>query len=325
MYLAIKKTNKTMQQYKLIILLSAIVDFLFSTTTFISMPLADMVDGKLFLINSGYFAHAQQPLSIIVFSCWLYTLYLLLVNAAMIFFYRYNVLCKQKSLSLWRFGKTYAAISAYVVIQCVLCYFTAEDSSGNRFQQIIAQNLLFAEDTPTVNVYDATKLVPVLHLLHGNFICSCLYGTIIFTGYKVHKTLAFSRRFMSRNTINVQNQLTKIMVLQAVYPLISLVTPILLYCTGPLFHVTLPFVGLFLSVTVSLIPIVNSLTTCVIIPSFRRSILTAILGQNYGSKVSQSGSLTVQGLAYNLRPDRPPIDPFSIARQGTQTNENEML
>jgi fumarate reductase subunit D len=37
-YLAIHKTNKTMQQYKIIILMSAIADFLFSTTSLISMP-----------------------------------------------------------------------------------------------------------------------------------------------------------------------------------------------------------------------------------------------------------------------------------------------
>jgi hypothetical protein len=83
--------------------------------------------------------------------------YLLLVNAAMTFLYRYNVLCQQNALTMRRFSQIYAAVSAYVSVQCILCYFTAEDTKGD-FYQVISQNLLFAEDTPTVNVYDAVSL-----------------------------------------------------------------------------------------------------------------------------------------------------------------------
>lgn len=73
-YLAMHKTSKAMQQYKFIILMSAMVDFLFSTMTLISMPLADMVDGRLFLMNSGIFVHVRHPFSIIIFSVWLFTM-----------------------------------------------------------------------------------------------------------------------------------------------------------------------------------------------------------------------------------------------------------
>lgn len=55
-----------------------------------------------------------------------------------------------------RFAQIYIVVSAYVSIQCILCSFTAEDASAD-FSQVIARNLLFAEDTPTVNVYDAVS------------------------------------------------------------------------------------------------------------------------------------------------------------------------
>jgi hypothetical protein len=75
----------------------------------------------------------------------------------MIFVYRYKILCHKETFTMRRFILLYIFLVFYVSIQSGLCYWTAEDSSKS-FLDVIRVNELFAEDTPTTNVYDAVSL-----------------------------------------------------------------------------------------------------------------------------------------------------------------------
>lgn len=98
-----------------------------------------------------------------------------------------------------------------------------------------------------------------MQLFDAQIIMCATYSMIIYSGYKIHKFLTYSKQMMSKHTISVQNQLTKIMLLQAIYPAIDLVIPVSICCLGAMFNLTIPYIGIFLGTTMSLVPILNSL------------------------------------------------------------------
>lgn len=76
----------------------------------------------------------------------------------MIFVYRYQVLCRQNTFNINKFARIYILLVIYTGIQSALCCVTVEDPNDDHWA-IISKNKLFAEDTPTMNLYDAVSFL----------------------------------------------------------------------------------------------------------------------------------------------------------------------
>jgi hypothetical protein len=109
-------------------------------------------------MNTGYFEHLSQPYATILSSAWLFAMYVLTINTTMIFVYRHNVLCRQTPMKMGRFAKIYAFLVVYVGIQGVMGWYATEhDVNAHGYMEMIRENRLFAEDTPTATIYDTVS------------------------------------------------------------------------------------------------------------------------------------------------------------------------
>jgi hypothetical protein len=148
-----------MREYNLIIILSSSVELVYTTMTLIAMPVADLLEGKLFLMNTGLFEHAPQPYALILSAAWLWAMYTIVVNTTMIFVYRYSIICRQKPMSMRKFALIYGLLVIYVGVHVVLSYWCTErDVYANGYINLIRKNKMFEEDTPTVSIWNPVRV-----------------------------------------------------------------------------------------------------------------------------------------------------------------------
>lgn len=73
---------------------------------------------------------------------------------------------------------------------------------------------MWAENTPSFIVGDKNEIGPFIHFLSGLFVINSSYGIIVWTSWKIYKTMKTMRKTMSASTFEAQKQLTKILLIQ---------------------------------------------------------------------------------------------------------------
>uniref|UniRef100_A0A914YD44 G protein-coupled receptor n=1 Tax=Panagrolaimus superbus TaxID=310955 RepID=A0A914YD44_9BILA len=95
------------------------------------------------------------------------------------------------------------------------------------------------------------------------------YSIMLWTSYKVWKHLNIMECHMSAQTKNVHQQMTKIMIAQAMIPFLFSLLPIFISVIFVILHVTVDGLGLALSLIVCWIPVANSVTTIFVVKQYR--------------------------------------------------------
>lgn len=73
---------------------------------------------------------------------------------------------------------------------------------------------LWAVNTPTFVVGDRDNVLALVHFLCGLFIINGSYGIVVWTSMKIYKQLKAMRPRMSKETLEAQKQVTKILFIQ---------------------------------------------------------------------------------------------------------------
>lgn len=124
------------------------------------MQVAEISGGVLFLLNSGLFEHAEPRNAVIAMSAWLFTMFLLSVNTAMIFLYRYKILCQQHKFTMKNFILLYLLLVVYSAIHSSCCLITAQtDFKENDYAELFVKTKVFAENPPTPIIFNAVSFL----------------------------------------------------------------------------------------------------------------------------------------------------------------------
>uniref|UniRef100_A0AC34QDQ7 Uncharacterized protein n=1 Tax=Panagrolaimus sp. JU765 TaxID=591449 RepID=A0AC34QDQ7_9BILA len=104
--------------------------------------------------------------------------------------------------------------------------------------------------------------------LYCYFLLILVYSIIIFTSYKVFKHIKYSTT-ISPELLDVQNQVTIILTVQAVAPVLVCLFPMGMFLTGSVLYLDIPGLGPIVSWFLPWIPVVNSIITILAIRTYR--------------------------------------------------------
>ncbi|KAI6196174.1 hypothetical protein M3Y94_01077800 [Aphelenchoides besseyi] len=295
LWLAITKSTKTMSSYRIIILLSCVVDLIFITVNLIAMGIVDMHNGHLFMFSGGFFVDFDHPMPLLMNIIWLWGVNITIVNIPMIFLHRHSVFCRSVPLSSLQFFGIYGLFIVWITLHSigfVFCFDYGEKSKA--LAPLLHTNQIYA-DVKYYIVGNSESVLGILHMMNIQAIVVVSYGIVVWTSRKIFRKLAETRSHMSTATLEAQKQLTFIMFFQACVPFIVICIPVLGAVMTTVLHLDNPFIGFFLASLTAFIPIFNSVCIIVVIPSFRRALISI------GSKIidTSASEMRVTSLQQN--------------------------
>ncbi|CAD5230685.1 unnamed protein product [Bursaphelenchus okinawaensis] len=254
-------------------------DIFYATSNLVAMTVVEVKSGLMFFLTLGPFSHSPYPANFIMTSIFLTSLYIVIITLGMQFLYRYYALCKtsmklSKFLTIYSIGILYCLCDGFIV--CLI--FSGESEEHT---MLIKEHPMYMFDTPTYIVLDPQKPLPLFHTMVTQLIVFAVYVLIFYTGRQINQRLNEASTSMSDRTKDAQRQLNRVMVLQAAYPAVIVGLPVLVATICTQLQLNILWSGLYLVPSVSVIPIANSLTIMLVIPTFRRRIAAGLCRRGY--------------------------------------------
>ncbi|KAI6225514.1 hypothetical protein M3Y99_01333600 [Aphelenchoides fujianensis] len=104
------------------------------------------------------------------------------------------------------------------------------------------------------------------------------YAIVVFTALRVQRKIHETRHRMSRADRAANRQLTLVMLLQALVPIVS-TSPVLLVCASTLFDLQSAFLPPLCLFAAACAPVANGCVVIGVIPAFRRVVLNMLPGR----------------------------------------------
>uniref|UniRef100_A0A7E4V2U1 G_PROTEIN_RECEP_F1_2 domain-containing protein n=1 Tax=Panagrellus redivivus TaxID=6233 RepID=A0A7E4V2U1_PANRE len=99
LWLIVKKSTPTMKNFKKVLLLTCISELIFSAMNFFFVLTLTVEDGTYFCVIEGIFGHVSPFWTFVGYDAFLYFVYASVSNNTVMFFYRYLVVCRSKTLN----------------------------------------------------------------------------------------------------------------------------------------------------------------------------------------------------------------------------------
>ncbi|KAI6198004.1 hypothetical protein M3Y94_01293300 [Aphelenchoides besseyi] len=291
--LALKLARKTMKEYSSMLIANAVVDMVYTLITFVTMEMVDVERRMMFFISDSPLKPQSYVMRQIFAMSWCIGSFILTINVPLQFIYRYSLLCLSSPLRPRQLLGIYCAMLAYVCIHTATFFLTVEPDDNN-LESILRENPVFADEKLEYVVWNGNHIVNSLQFADVQVITFGCYAIIAWTGYKTQKKLTESISTMRSSTVAAQRQMTKLMIMQAAYPFVTLVFPLAFGCLMTLFGVSASWGNQIMVLAISLIPILNAFSVILVIPSFRRAIRRILLGDiiRVGAETSVSSGPT---------------------------------
>uniref|UniRef100_A0A1I7RWQ4 Uncharacterized protein n=1 Tax=Bursaphelenchus xylophilus TaxID=6326 RepID=A0A1I7RWQ4_BURXY len=275
-YLAKTQMNKGTAEYKTILYLNCGVDLIFNTFSTITRTICDVQDGIFFILSTGPVGKVPQPYAAIISFIWSWALFLTVVTVPIQFLYRYSQLCLKNQITTRTYVLIYGGFMLAVVVHLVVGFhvYVTDPAALKEYEPLMRRNPMFREHMPVFTVAITTSLITQLHMLHSMLIVCVAYSVVVYCAVKTLQRLKDTQDSLSKETLAAQRQLTVIMFIQAINPLIMLNMPICLSFTLTLLNVTVSGFSFIISPLPYVIPIVNPLCVIFVIPSFRSEGMT---------------------------------------------------
>ncbi|CAD5222484.1 unnamed protein product [Bursaphelenchus xylophilus] len=274
LYLAIKKSDNYMKKYSIILVMSSVVDLFYNSMSIIFTPIVEIQQGSMFFFLGGVFEKLpHQPMGVI-WMIFLFSIFATIINIPMQFVYRYTALCLNRQLTITKYIALYLVILPILAAHCVWGYYVFyphEDVIASHLP-ILKADPVWSPNTPNFFVGDQHYFPAAMHFSVSFLIVAISYLIVIVVGLKIYLQLRKVRFCMSKGTLEAQNQLTKILLIQAIIPFLSLSGPVMAVTAASLFSVEVPLLGYVMTYTAMWLPVVNSVSAILIIPNYRRSL-----------------------------------------------------
>uniref|UniRef100_A0A1I7SI53 G protein-coupled receptor n=2 Tax=Bursaphelenchus xylophilus TaxID=6326 RepID=A0A1I7SI53_BURXY len=258
--------------------------------------------GVCFFLPLGPFRHSPYPYNFLMASLFLGAVYTTVLTLGMQFVYRYCALCRTP-LTVPQFAAMYFAGVSSMFAASFASFFvfrgvTPQDT------EILRQHPAYQEDTPVYMAVDPTSVRSTAHLIFTQVIIFGVYVVIVYTASKINKKVRDATAGMSKYTRKAHRQLNKVMIMQALYPGILLGTPVIVACVGVEFRLDVPWLGIYLVPSASLLPIVNAITVMTVIPSIRKRVF----GRGWADAGSTSRGVSTELKQRNLSKSLPNVE-----------------
>ncbi|CAD5228807.1 unnamed protein product [Bursaphelenchus okinawaensis] len=261
------------------IMLNTIVDMFFSLVSVILMGTLDVRSGLLYIIIDNPYHPVNSSLGAFTASFWTFSLYLTVVAIPLQFIYRYGIIARHSPYSRGQLMLMILGFVAYITVHSFLCPVTMHEKS-KVYDDMLELNPIFKNNLPNAYLVGDSRTFNMnrLHVLHCQIVLIVCYAFTIVFGYKTWKIMKSHQHELTPERREMQTEISRIIVLQAIYPVVAMAIPLFFLAAVPFMHdesgdkfnfYWLGMVGIGL---VNLIPILNCISVIFVIPQYRKAV-----------------------------------------------------
>ncbi|KAE9553944.1 hypothetical protein FO519_002870 [Halicephalobus sp. NKZ332] len=291
-YLILTTKTKELRSYSKLLLQIAICDLLGTFIIGIIQPMVVDVGKNQYMIINGFLSSTTQPLAHILCMITIFTHYFLLSSVAVQYIFRYLVICRSVKMT----KKVYTSLLLFPLTMACLnishAYFGYLPGPGD--EDMGARDLnpfLLQPGENTVFIGGVMKgNAPQTFI--GNIIAICIiltvYIVVVFCMYKIHSKMKTMKASFSTKTNNLQRALTKILVVQAVNPLVFQIIPTFMLNMIPDFIVG----GVIATMVIIWATVSNGLVTIILIKPYREKLFLMFFKKHHIHNISRTTEST---------------------------------
>ncbi|KAE9547863.1 hypothetical protein FO519_008924 [Halicephalobus sp. NKZ332] len=286
-YLIYSKSKKALRDYKKVLYLGVIVDIIYSSISLLFAPTTFVYKDVYFVLLEGILGQLEEPMTTIGYVLNVFATYFCIATAQVQFIYRYLLICKNKKLNnLAFFGLVLTS-----VISCGLCGFASYIGFGiltTSADLVYYQSLVEFTGWPEVLTGKRNYAATITkYVYYGSapitFVMSYSYLSIIFCGISIYRTLQKEASKYTVQTIKYQTQVTVILTMEAVVPVITVLIPTATDWVAGQFNLYTPWLGPVRKTVTCIGPLLNPIMKICVVSCYRSTILRYI-----GKKIEKS-------------------------------------
>ncbi|CAD5214206.1 unnamed protein product [Bursaphelenchus xylophilus] len=269
-YLIHKRTRK---EYPWILGFNTFMDLLYALATGISMSTVMITSTHTYLFTHNPLLQ-NAPNTVIDFVIISNTYFMSLVppNTAIHFWYRYNILCRGVIWSRTRYCLTYLASVVFLTCFSSMFFWLKMPMSADSVKELRDNGFFVGQPVPRHDITKSSELINMVGTAMYISNNTIYYLIMFYFGYKIMmKMREYSKRAIN-TTEKAQQKVVRVMVLQAIYPLILFLLPNFVIGIFVLFGFNFEDLSYVAGATVELMPILSTLTVILLVPSYKRQI-----------------------------------------------------
>ncbi|CAD5232973.1 unnamed protein product [Bursaphelenchus xylophilus] len=270
-YLSMFRCRDVLKDYRNMLTFTAVVDMVFVLNSVFTMETFYVYEGVLYyysdnpLYPKGQFAAYWSGA---MFS--FFVLFSIIITVIQ-FMYRYGLLCRPEAYTKLQIGGAFACFTVYIVIHHYFFWWTFNPPNAE-------YNDILRRHGQSLEWYIVADLRSVnwvwLHFMSFQMVVSVSYTFNILFGVKIIQFLKAKASSMSEKTLRAQKQITYVLFIQALCPLMDTVIPASFVCLNVIIarNAGLAETAILASMAMNIIPFCNSLVVILVIPKYRQLV-----------------------------------------------------
>ncbi|CAD5209590.1 unnamed protein product [Bursaphelenchus okinawaensis] len=255
------------------------------------MEVCQMRDAGLFFINDNPLFHSISNTTAMNLSAlWMMGVYSAIMNIGFQFYHRYKVVVKGTPGTK---QETYIGFAFCMGVCTVLAYTEVfswiRSDEDPAYAKELENDAFFKGRKVAFSVSDPTKFKCLVHLVISQAFIIGVYGVVAYCYFKILSEMSDKTSKMSKITMKANKTLNRAMLIQAVFPFILIGVPYIIGLSFTFLHIKGPILAQVLTLSITLLPIANSLTLLSAIPTYRRKFFEMVGVKN--TKIISSTTL----------------------------------
>ncbi|CAD5214733.1 unnamed protein product [Bursaphelenchus xylophilus] len=286
--------NKTMKMYKIMIMSTAAVDLIYSLNCLITLSTATAAKNLVFIsVDNPYLPRGPNIVYVAV-ATQLLTMFLAVAVLPLQFIYRYGVLRSKP------FTKVQMALMGLVCLFAAICHASScplvYHPRSDYYDEVLAGvwGIANKSDLPMYIVGDPTEISMMLHFSEVFIITGGAYNVILYVLRLTKKIWNVDGMEYSESTKLIQKQMTKVLYLQAAYPLFVVLIPCFLFPAAAITGSEVKLLGELSFLLVHSTPALNALSVLILMPSYRNYFLGCVSSKYVNPVTSGATSMNRQ-------------------------------
>uniref|UniRef100_A0A7E4UTM1 G-protein coupled receptors family 1 profile domain-containing protein n=1 Tax=Panagrellus redivivus TaxID=6233 RepID=A0A7E4UTM1_PANRE len=314
-FLVIKKSTLHLRPYKKVLITSIVVDLNYTIASILNDVLFFVADDSYYVVPIGNMPQLPEPWYFLGV-CWmLFSTYLLFTTVPIQFIYRYNLIVRGSELSIAKFlGLLIVPVTCTLLYTIHFAFMIAPRETdvqvfGNFFLQ-----MNWTDSIGKIPKFYATKLnVPAATraTVFATGMLTTAYATSGICAIMI--ALKFQKEFknMSQAISTVQSQITKVLLIQTIVPLVVLIGPMMVHVLS-FSNSNIGSIVAMMMFTWS--PVCNPIVAIIVLTPYRRFIVGI-----FSTIIHKPGEMTLLSSSSSTR-----IGPAQNFSSIAQQNSNQV-
>ncbi|KAH7716614.1 Protein STR-92 [Aphelenchoides avenae] len=273
-YLLLTETDTTFKPYKRLLFLNCAVDVIFTVVNVAVGMQVDVADGYMIFVPASIAKGLAMKWNYAAIWTWCASLLMAILIVPFEFYFRYLKVCREKLLStVHLIGLTLAMFCLSAIASAFLTGSVINRTAD--LESVILDSRLTDDTSDPSQVLAAERADPMFQLFAISTVTLVVGSYLIVNVWsrQVSRTLQQNAGKMSKKTMFMQNQLSRLETAELLSILFVGVIPLVSLVTLPFVAVGLPGASIVLTGITAWIPIMNPLTTLLLVAPYRKALL----------------------------------------------------